>query len=39
MYYLTTVNVLAVTENPMENSFEALITTYIDNKVGISENF
>jgi Rps23 Pro-64 3,4-dihydroxylase Tpa1-like proline 4-hydroxylase len=23
----------------MENSFEALITTYIDNKVGISENF
>ncbi|MBE0393808.1 SM-20-related protein [Flavobacterium sp. 7E] len=23
----------------MENSFEALITTYIENKVGISENF
>ena len=23
----------------MENSFEALIATYIDNKVGISENF
>ena len=23
----------------MENSFEALITTYIDNKVGISEKF
>jgi Rps23 Pro-64 3,4-dihydroxylase Tpa1-like proline 4-hydroxylase len=31
--------VLAVNEELMENSFEALIATYIDNKVGISENF
>lgn len=31
--------VFAVAYTPMENSFEALITTYIDSKVGISENF
>jgi hypothetical protein len=31
--------VLAVNEELMENSFKTLITTYIDNKVGISENF
>ncbi|MFQ3172978.1 MAG: Rps23 Pro-64 3,4-dihydroxylase Tpa1-like proline 4-hydroxylase [Flavobacterium sp.] len=31
--------VLAANKELMENSFEALITTYIDNKVGISEKF
>lgn len=39
IYYLTTLAVLAINENQMENSFEALIATYIENKVGISENF
>jgi Rps23 Pro-64 3,4-dihydroxylase Tpa1-like proline 4-hydroxylase len=39
LVYLASLLVLAGNKTFMENSFEALITTYIDNKVGMSEFF